>query len=101
MPHDSVKPRPSKPYSEPMKTPERTDCARSVALGSVIARKAVASSGFLAQLELGTRLGDFLRPDDDPGAVLHLLDPHQVVAVIVRPVEAQCSLDRRDLVLLD
>jgi hypothetical protein len=42
-----------------------------------------------------------LRADRDPAAVLHLLDAHQVVAVVRRPVEAQLALDRVDAVGLD
>src|SRR5690348_18352629 len=35
MPQESESPSPSSPYSAPMKTPDSTDCPRSVALGTL------------------------------------------------------------------
>ena len=44
--------------------------------------------------------GELGRVDDHPFAVLHLLDAHQVVAVVGGSVEAQRTLDGLDAVLL-
>ncbi len=50
--------------------------------------------------QLGAGRGELRRPHHHPLAVLHLLDAHQVVAVVDGAVEAQRSLDGVDTVLL-
>src|SRR5215208_7766461 len=82
-------PSPSSPYSAPANTPESTDCASSVQLGKLIAS---------ARDHLHAGGCEFRRIDDLPLAVLHLLDAHQVVTVVRRPVEAQRPLDGFDAV---
>src|SRR5688500_4267327 len=87
-----------------MKTPESADCASSVALGSVIRASPArwrAPDARSLHLEACPRCCVFLRPDDDPAAVLNLLHPHQVVAIVARAVEAQLALQRVDTVLLE
>src|SRR5512132_373471 len=81
-----------------MKTPDSADCASSVALGNatVSARRVPA----LLHQQARARRRVLLRIDGDPAAVLHLLDTHQVIAVIARAVETQLALDRVDAVLL-
>src|SRR5689334_14906531 len=80
--------------------PERTLCASSVALGSVNPGIAGPSARRARSVRLQLRAagGHFLRPDDDPVAVLHLLDAHQVVAEVAGAVEAELALDRVDTV---
>src|SRR5438445_1260164 len=90
-----LRPRPIRPYSAPTKTPDRMLCDSSDALGSV--NPDIGCSG---GQQLGAAGSDFLRPDHDPVAVLHLLDTHQVVAEVAGPVEAQLALQCVDLVRL-
>src|SRR5206468_8272049 len=52
------------------------------------------------RLQLRAARRDFLRPDDDPVAVLRLLDAHQVVAEVADAVEAELALDGVDAVRL-
>src|SRR5664280_530065 len=93
-----LRPSPINPYSAPTKMPERMLCASSEALGSVNAdmRDAARSVGH----QPGATGSEFLRPDDDPVAVLDLLDAHQVVAEVAEAVEAQLALDGVDPVRL-
>src|SRR5262249_56296781 len=58
-----------------------------------------ASSSLWEQTCAGRR--ELLRPHHDPLAVLHLLDLGQIVAVVVRPVEAKPPADLLALVLSD
>src|SRR5262245_4567516 len=51
------------------------------------------------RLEPGARRRELRRPHHHPLAVLHLLHLREVVAVVVRPVEAEPPDDRRNLVL--
>src|SRR5947199_10389149 len=81
-----------------MKIPDSADCASSVALGNVTAR---CRRRLL--LDLQRRAGGrvLLRIHRDPAAVLDLLDTHQIVTVVVRPVKAQMTLDGVGAVLLE
>src|SRR5450755_3788156 len=118
-PHDRPTPRPSRPYRLPMNTPDRADCASSVELGKFIAREASRGAGRgsaprgplraqrgparVASLHLQRRAlcGELLGIHGDPAAVLHLLDAHQVVAIVAGTVEAQVALNGIDAVFLD
>ena len=88
-------PGPSSPYSAPTKMPDRMDCASSVALG----QRHRSQAPRVCSLAPGA--ATFLRPHHDPLAVLHLLDAHQVVAVVAGAVEAQLALDGVDPVRLE
>src|ERR1019366_5422983 len=106
-PHDRPIPRPSRPYRLPMNTPDGADCASRVKLGNVMPDAAPRGAGRcnatraqsraqlgparVASLHLQRRAlcGVLLGIHGDPAPVLHLLDAHQVVAVIARAVEAQ------------
>src|SRR6186713_1775356 len=84
-----------------MKTPDSALCASSVALGRFTANLPRAERLGSLRAERRARRGELLRVDRHPAAVLHLLDAHQVVAVVRRAVEAQLALDRVDAVGLD
>src|SRR5215207_681029 len=94
-----LRPRPSRPYSAPTKMPDRMLCASSDALGSVKPGMARRSASVGEQPGAAGR--HLLRPDDDPLAVLHLLDAHQVVAEIAHAVETELALDGVDAVGLE
>src|SRR5690242_21943137 len=79
-----------------MKTPDSADCASSVALGSVTA---ACARSLDREARAGRRV--LLRPYRHPVAVLHLLDAHEVVAVVARAVEVQPAGDGVHLVLLE
>src|ERR1022692_5305748 len=118
-PHDRPTPKPSRPYRLPMKRPDRADCASSVALGNVMPDAVLQrswrgnASGGPSRAQRGpapvaslhlqrrARCGVLLGIYGDPAPVLHLLDAHQVVAVIARAIEAQVALDGVDPVFLD
>src|SRR5476651_2066464 len=108
-PHDRPTPRPRRPYMLPMNTPDRADCASSVALGKFMPGEAPRRAGrrnpsrarsraepgaarrVSLNLERRALCGELLGIDGDPAPVLDLLDAHQVVAVITRAVEAQVA----------
>src|SRR5438874_215211 len=96
-PHERLTPRPNRPYRLPMNTPDSADWASRFALGNVI--PAAAKRGAAAcrahcgaqlaarraaslHLQCGAWRGELLGIHRDPAAVLNLLYPHQVVAVV-------------------
>ena len=91
-----------------MNTPDSADCASSVALGNVMRNRPLRALRLTRpRRPPGTRIASLhlqrgalrrvlLGIDGDPASVLHLLDAHQVVAVVARAVEAQLALDGVD-----